>query len=70
MVNAATNVWSSLAQQAATDANNSAAGATIKPSTADSFQQFKKQAKENAKKVCNYNKCTYKLLFVIYIILI
>ncbi|VVC42045.1 Hypothetical protein CINCED_3A017924 [Cinara cedri] len=42
-----TSVWSSLAQP---DANNPAAGATIKPSTADSFQQFKKQAKENAKK--------------------
>ncbi|XP_025411553.1 bromodomain-containing protein 3-like isoform X3 [Sipha flava] len=51
VVNAATSVWSSLAQQAATDANNSAApGASVKPSTADSFQQFKKQAKENAKK--------------------
>lgn len=51
-VNSATSVWSSLAQQAATDANNAAApGASIKPSTADSFQQFKKQAKENAKKV-------------------
>lgn len=51
-MNAATSVWSSLAQQAATDANNQqVAGASIKPSTADSFQQFKKQAKENAKKV-------------------
>ncbi|CAH1736719.1 bromodomain-containing protein 3-like isoform X2 [Aphis gossypii] len=51
VVNAATSVWSSLAQQAATDANNQqVAGASIKPSTADSFQQFKKQAKENAKK--------------------
>jgi bromodomain-containing protein 4 len=50
VVNAATSVWSSLAQQAATDANNQVPGASIKPSTADSFQQFKKQAKENAKK--------------------
>ncbi|KAL4090496.1 hypothetical protein QTP88_025321 [Uroleucon formosanum] len=50
VVNAATNVWSSLAQQAATDVNNQVPGASIKPSTADSFQQFKKQAKENAKK--------------------
>ncbi|KAL5235631.1 hypothetical protein ACI65C_003041 [Semiaphis heraclei] len=50
VVNAATSVWSSLAQQAATEANNQVAGASIKPSTADSFQQFKKQAKENAKK--------------------
>ncbi|CAI6363162.1 unnamed protein product [Macrosiphum euphorbiae] len=49
VVNAATNVWSSLAQQAS-DANNQVPGASIKPSTADSFQQFKKQAKENAKK--------------------
>ncbi|XP_060876785.1 bromodomain-containing protein 3-like isoform X5 [Metopolophium dirhodum] len=50
VVNAATSVWSSLAQQAASDANNQVPGASIKPSTADSFQQFKKQAKENAKK--------------------
>ncbi|XP_050524118.1 bromodomain-containing protein 3-like isoform X2 [Daktulosphaira vitifoliae] len=46
----ATSVWSSLAQQTAPEANNQATAATIKPSTADSFQQFKKQAKENAKK--------------------
>ncbi|XP_050434145.1 bromodomain-containing protein 3-like isoform X2 [Adelges cooleyi] len=45
-----TSVWSSLAQQVTTEANIPAAAATIKPSTADSFQQFKKQAKENAKK--------------------
>lgn len=39
-------------QRSASEANNPAAGgASIKPSTADSFQQFKKQAKENAKKV-------------------
>ncbi|XP_016657125.1 bromodomain-containing protein 3 isoform X5 [Acyrthosiphon pisum] len=45
VVNAATSVWSSLAQQAASDANNQVPGASIKPSTADSFQQFKKQDK-------------------------
>jgi len=44
--------WSSLAQ--ASSPQSAAAGSSMKSATRDSFQAFKKQAKEKQDRVCCY----------------
>lgn len=46
--------WSSLAQSAANSPSTSNTSTHLKSTAMDSFQQFKKQAKEKMDKVCDF----------------